>query len=110
MAWGGTSISERRAPYLSLLDQITSLALAINKEDLNQKERSSASQLPDTPASATLTLTSAITSHCAPTCRIMCDLHFFASYRSSPDQYVRRVEYSKSFMQASCNQYSFEIF
>ena len=69
MAWGGTSISERRVPppYLSLLYQSTSLALVIDQEDLYQKKRSSASQLPDTPASLTftlaLTLTSAISSH-----------------------------------------------
>ena len=64
MAWGGTSISECRVPppYLSLFYQSTSSALAINQEVLNQKGGSTASQLPNTSASLTLTLTSAITS------------------------------------------------
>ena len=55
-------------PYLSLLYQSTSSALVINKEDLYQKKRSTAFQLPDTPASLTLTLTSAISSHQPITC------------------------------------------
>ena len=67
MAWGGTSISECRVPppYLSLFYQSTSSVLAINEEVLHQKRGSTASKLPDTPASLTLTLTltSAITSH-----------------------------------------------
>ena len=63
MAWGGTSISECRVPprYLSLLYQSTPSALVINK-DLSQKKRSTASQLPDTPAS----LISAISSVPSP--------------------------------------------
>ena len=65
MAWSGTSISECRVPppYLSLLCQSTSSALAIDKYILNQKKPSTASQLPDIPASLTFTLTSAMTSH-----------------------------------------------
>ena len=62
MAWGGTSISGCRVPlpYLSLLYQSTSSDLAVNTVDLHQKKRSTASQLPDTPVSLTLTVTSAI--------------------------------------------------
>ena len=65
MTWGGTSISECRVPtpYLSLPYHSTSSALIIIKEDLNQKKRSTASQLPGTPAALTLIPTSAITSH-----------------------------------------------
>ena len=70
VAWGGTIISECRVPppYLSLLYQSTSSALAINKGDVNQKKQSTASQLPDTPASLTLTLTSAITPQYCENC------------------------------------------
>ena len=65
MAWVGTSIPGCRfpPPYLSLLYQSTSLALVINKKHLNQMKRSTASLLPDAPASLTLTLTSAISTH-----------------------------------------------
>ena len=46
---------ESPPPYLSLLYQSTALALAINKEDIDQKSQVTAAQLPDTPASPTLT-------------------------------------------------------
>ena len=53
---GGASISGCRAPppYLSRIYQSPSLALAINKEELDQKKRSTASQLPDTRSSVAL--------------------------------------------------------
>ena len=60
----GTSISGCRAPpSTSHFFSTTFLALDINKKYLNQKKRSTASQLPYSPAS--LTLSSAITSHWA---------------------------------------------